>query len=73
MNQTDHSLFKTAGALLFFIILGLIAYFPGYWNGFVSDDEVYVLANPAVKNHLNLKEVFGRAGTAHPYGYFGSV
>ncbi len=40
------------------VVTVLIAYFPAFWNGFVYDDEPYILANPLVQGPLKLKSIF---------------
>lgn len=48
--------------VLVLMLLVCVAYGPSLWNGFVYDDEVYVLNNPAVRGNLELGRIF-----AEPY------
>ncbi len=43
---------------LLLFLAAILAYAPGFWNGFVYDDESYVLANPLVRGKLDVGKIF---------------
>lgn len=44
--------------IILLIAVVFLAYSPGFWNGFVYDDEPYVLTNPLVHGKLDLIRIF---------------
>jgi len=46
------------GELLILITATTIVYTPSWWNGFVYDDENYILRNPRVHGTLDLPKIF---------------
>jgi protein O-mannosyl-transferase len=46
---------------LILCVIVFVAYSPTFWNGFVYDDEVYVLQNPLLKGPLDLREIFTKS------------
>src|SRR6478672_10985935 len=36
--------------IAFLILFGFVLYLPALFNGFVADDNVYILANPQIRN-----------------------
>jgi protein O-mannosyl-transferase len=58
MKEQGFTFWKSIAAGVVFLIVGLFSYSPSFDNGFVYDDEVYVLANPLAKGRLQLTEIF---------------
>jgi protein O-mannosyl-transferase len=58
MKEQGFTFWKSIAAAAILLVVGLLTYSPSFDNGFVYDDEVYVLANPLVKGNLQLTEIF---------------
>ncbi|MBI4025914.1 MAG: tetratricopeptide repeat protein [Verrucomicrobia bacterium] len=54
-RQTSGSSWKE---ILLIILVSAAAYAPGFWNGFVYDDELYVLGNPLAQGSLHIRRIF---------------
>lgn len=55
-NEEEFSLknyflpFTSTKAVVFIILIGLLVYFVSLFNGFVADDNIYILGNPLITN-----------------------
>ena len=49
---------KAWGEVLLIFVVVVLAYLPSLWNGFVYDDENYVVSNPLTHGKLNLRQIF---------------
>lgn len=57
--------FTTKKALVFIIIIGLIVFFNGLFNGFVGDDKPLISANVAIQSLQNLPQFFMNSQSGH--------
>lgn len=48
----------TTKVIHFIILIGVVIYFNGLFNGFVSDDNTFVLNNPAIQSFSNIPKLF---------------
>lgn len=47
--------------LFVIFLMAVVGYLPSLWNGFVYDDERYILANPLVSGPLDLGRIFSES------------
>ena len=50
--------FTTAKAASFLIIIGIAVFFFGLFNGFVGDDQIQIVRNPAIQSLFNIPSFF---------------